>query len=251
MRRLVIGFCVVLCLTAATVAMASGYVVILKNGSKIACKEPVRVEGPNAILTLITGTVASYPVSQVDLVETQRYNKQGYGDAFLLEELSMEGTPIPTPTPRRSLGQVTSINAGNDSPELGALTVPTPTPTPGIKLQTELYHDERVTQAFHKVFDDRNLLIYRTSAGSQPSYFFVQTVTDNQREVFEALDVVTESYALIHRLQPDIAPSAVELEMIQTSGKAAGTFRITPKMASELADKKLPIEQFYVNYVIF
>ncbi len=251
MRRLVIGSCIVLCLATATAAMATGYVVILKNGSKIACKAPVRVEGPNAILTLITGTVASYPVSQVNLVETQRYNQQGYGDAFLLEELSMEGTPIPTPTPRQSLGQVTSIDAGVDSAELGIRTVPTPTPTPGIKLQTELYHDERVKEAFHKVFDDRNLLIYRTSAGTQPSYFFVQTVTDNQREVFEALEIVTESYALIHRLQPDIAPKAVELEMIQTSGKAAGTFRITPEMAARLVEKEIPIEQFYVNYVIF
>jgi len=251
MRRLVIGSFIVLCLAAATVAMASGYVVILKNGTKIACKEPVRVEGPNAILTLITGTLASYPVSEVDLVETQRYNQQGYGDAFLLEELSMEGTPIPTPTPRQSLGAVASIDAGVDSPELGVRTVPTPTPTPGIKLQTELYHDERVTQAFHKVFDDRNLLIYRTSSGTQPSFFFVQTVTDNQREVFEALEIVTESYALIHRLQPDIAPSAVELEMIQTSGKAAGTFRITPEMAAKLTEKEIPIEQFYVKYVIF
>ncbi len=251
MRRLVTFLCTVVCLTATTVALASGYVVILKNGTKIACKEPVRVEGSNAILTLATGMLASYPVNEVDLVETQRYNQEGFGDAFLIEELSMQGTPIPTPTPRQSLGRVTSINAGNASPELGTMTVPTPTPTPGIKLQTELYHDERVNQAFRKVFDDRNLLIYRTSAGTQPSYFFVQTVTDNQGEVFEALQIVTESYALIHRLQPEIAPSAVELEMIQTSGKAAGTFRITPEMAAALADKEIPIEQFYVNYVIF
>ena len=69
--------------------------------------------------------------------------------------------------------------------------------------------------------------------------------------VFEALQIVAEAYALIHKLQPDIAPAALELQMIQTSGKAAGTFRIAPEMAQELADKQTPIEQFYVNYVIF
>jgi hypothetical protein len=232
-------------------SLAGGYVVILKNGSKIACREPMRIEGQSAILTLVTGTVASYPVDLVDVVETQRYNQQGFGDALLLDELSLEGTPIPTPTPKQSLGQLASIDAGNRVPELGSTFVPTPTPTPGIKLQTEAYHDERVDQAFRKVFDDRNLLIYRTSAGSRPTYFFVQAVTDSQREVFEALEIVSDAYALIHRLQPEIAPGAVELQMIQTSGKAAGTFRLTPEMASELAEEQTSIEQFYVNYVIF
>jgi len=251
MRSLVVCVSTLIILAVATVSSASGYVVILKNGSKIPCSQEMRVEGPNAILTLVTGTVASYPIDLVDVVETQRYNQQGFGDALLIEELSLSGSPIPTPTPKRSLGQFATIDAGNRDPDLGATFVPTPTPTPGIKLQTEAYHDERVDQAFRKVFDDRNLLIYRTSAGTRPTHFFVQTVTDNQREVFEALEIVADAYAVIYRLQPEIAPAAVELQMIQTSGKAAGTFRLTPEMAAELAEEKTSIEQFYVNYVIF
>ena len=39
--------------------------------------------------------------------------------------------------------------------------------------------------------------------------------------------------------------------MVQTSGKAAGTFRLSPELAAELAEKKTSVEQFYVNYVIF
>jgi hypothetical protein len=251
MRSFVVTICSLVIVAVATVTSASGYVVILKNGSKIPCREAMRIEGQNAILTLITGTVASYPVDLVDVIETQRYNQQGFGDALLIDELSLDATPIPTPTPKQSLGQLASIDAGNRIPELGSSFVPTPTPTPGIKLQTEAYHDDRVDKAFRKVFDDRNLLIYRTSSGTRPTYFFVQTVTDNQREVFEALEIITEAYAVIHKLQPEIAPAAVELQMIQTSGKAAGTFRITPEMAAELAEQRTSIEQFYVNYVIF
>ena len=128
---------------------------------------------------------------------------------------------------------------------------PTLTPTPGIKLQSEPYHDERVDQAFSRIFDEKKLYIYRTSAGTQPSFFFVQTLTDSQREVFHALKIVADAYSLIHRLEPDIAPTAVELQMIQTTGKAAGTFRITTEMAAELAENRTTIEQFYVNHVIF
>lgn len=252
MRSLRTALCAALIVATAVAASASGYIVILKNGHKIPCREPLQIEGEHAILTLATGTIASYPVDQVDVVETQRYNQQGFGDAIVIEELGLSGTPIPTPTPRRSLGQFASIDAGSRvTPELGATFVPTPTPTPGIKLQPHAYHDERVDQAFTRIFDERNLLIYRTSAGTQPDYYFVQAVTDNQHEVFEALDIVSDAYALIYKLQPEIAPAAVELQMIQTSGKAAGTFRITPEMARSLADSDQSIEQFYVKNVIF
>lgn len=235
----------------ATAAAANGYVVILKNGEKIACKEPLRIEGGMALLTLATGTLGSYPVDQVDLIETERYNQQGFGDALLIEELSITGTPIPTPTPKQSLGQYASIDAGNRSPELRSNHVPTPTPTPGIKLQPSAYHDPRVDQAFTRIFDERNLLIYRTSAGTQSDYYYVQTVTDSQREVFGAIEIVTGAYALIHKLQPEIAPAAVELQMVSTSNKPAGTFRITPEMARSVAEGDESIEQFYVSHVIF
>jgi hypothetical protein len=110
---------------------------------------------------------------------------------------------------------------------------------------------ERVDQAFSRVFDERNLYIYRTSAGTKPTFFFIQTVTDTEREVFEALKVVCEAYSLIYKLHEEIAPEAVELQMIQTSGKPAGTFRLTPDLANQLAEKQSSVEQFYVNYVIF
>jgi hypothetical protein len=242
---------VIALLLVPVLAAAEGYVVVLKSGHMLRCREQMRIEGSNAIITLVTGVMTSYPLELVDIIETERYNKQGLGDALLIQELSLTGTPVPTPTPKLSLGRFASIDAGTSNPVLGSTTPPTPTPTPGIKLSTLKYHDERVEQAFSKVFDDSNLYIYRTSAGTKLNYFFVQTVTDTQREVFEALRIVCEAYSLIHSLHQEIAPAAVELQMIQTSGKPAGTFRLTPELAEELAAKQTSVEQFYVNYVIF
>jgi hypothetical protein len=239
-------------LVVAMVAAAQGYVVILKSGHKIRCKEPMRIEGPNAVLVLSTGTLTSYPVLLVDLVETERYNQLGFGDALEIEELSVHGTPIPTPTPRTSLGQYATIDAGGEGgPTLGNTVEPTPVPTPGIKLQAEKYHDERIDQAFSKIFDEKELLIYTTSRGTQPDHFFVQTTTDSEREVFDALETVAEAYVLINRIHPDISPAAVELKMIQTSGKPAGTFRFTPALAKELAGGETPAQTFYIKNVIF
>ena len=251
-RIRVLGIVTVVFLAVAVAAAAQGYVVILKSGHKIRCKEPMRIEGPNAVLVLATGTLTSYPVLLVDLVETERYNQLGLGDALLIEELSVHGTPIPTPTPRTSLGQHATIDAGGGGePALGNTAEPTPAPTPGIKLQTEKYHDERIDQAFSKIFDEKELLIYTTSRGTQPDHFFVQTTTDSEREVFDALETVAEAYVLINRIHPEISPAAVELKMVQTSGKPAGTFRLTPKLAKELAGGETPAQTFYIKNVIF
>lgn len=239
----------VLLLLVGVLAAADGYVVILKNGHKIRCREAMRIDGENAIITLVTGTMTSYPLSQVDLIETERYNKLGLGDALLIEELTVGGTPAPTPTPKRSLGHFASLDSGDAA--LGANITPTPTPTPGIKLQNQPYHDPRVEQAFSKIFDDKSLYLYRTSAGTRPEYFYVQAVTDSQREVFEALQVVSEAYAILHQLHAESAPEAVELQMVQTSGRPAGTFRLSPELAKSLVNRQISVEKFYVENVIF
>jgi hypothetical protein len=249
-----IGLVAVCLALMVAIAGAEGYVVILKGGQKLRCKEPMTIDGPNAIITLATGTITSYPLELVDLVETQRYNQLGLGDALIIDELTEKGEVAPTPTPRRSLAQYTDLSAGEKvagSPTLGSTEEPTPVPTPSIKLQNTKYHDERIDEAFSKIFDEKELLLYRTSQGTQPEFFFVQTVTDSEREVFKALEVVAEAYALILQIHEQLAPEAVELQMIQTSGKPAGTFRLTPALARELATGQTPTQTFYIKHVIF
>ena len=242
---------IVIILIAAQLAGAAGYVVILKNGHKIPCREAIQIDGDLAIITLVTGTVTSYPLDQVNLIETERYNQQGLGDAVEIEELAVYNHALPTPTPKQSLGQYVSLNAMERNPELKTTLAPTPTPTPGIRLQTYPYHDERVTRAFEKIFNDEKLYLYHTSGGTEPRYFFVQAVTDSEDEVFHALETVCEAFYLIRQADPEIAPEIVELQMVQTSRKAAGTFRITPQDAESLLNGSTSVQSFYIRNVIF
>jgi len=252
MRRSIWVVCIMLLMVTATMVIAeSGYVVILKNGHRIRAQKPYEIKQNFAIITLATGTVTSFPLDQIDIVETERYNKQGLGSALTIDELEMEVKAPPTPTPYKSLGLIAKIDTGPDEATLGDTLPPTPTPTPGISLNNRAYHDPRVDQAFAQIFDERKLYQYRSSAGTQPNYYFLQTVTDTQREVFKTLKVVAEAFAIIHELHPEISPEAVELEMITLSNKPAGTFRITTEQAKELASGATTPEQFYVRYVIF
>lgn len=251
MRRMLALTAVIVILVLAQLASAAGYVVILKSGYKIRCKEPMRIDGDTAIITLATGTIASYPLDQVDLIETERYNQQGYGDALEIEELTVRNEVLPTPTPKQSLGHFVSLNALDRNPELKTTVSPTPTPTPGIRLQTYPYHDERVTRAFEKIFADEKLYLYHTSGGTRPKYFFVQAVTDSEQQVFHALETVCRAFYLIHQADPEIAPEMVELQMVQTSRKAAGTFRISLDQAKSLLDGTISVQNFYIKNVIF
>jgi hypothetical protein len=251
MRRVIALAAVAMIIVITQLASAGGYVVILKNGHKIRCAEPMRVEGELAIITLVTGTMSSYPVDQVDLIETERYNQQGLGDAVEIEDLAVYGDVLPTPTPRLSLGNFVTLESLERNPELKTTLAPTPTPTPGIRLQTYPYHDERVTRAFEKVFADEKLYLYHTSGGTQQKYFFVQAVTDSEDQVFHALRVVCEAFYLIRAADPEIAPEVVELQMVQTSRKPAGTFRITPNDAASLLNGSTSVQSFYIRNVIF
>ena len=128
MRRALAITTVIAILLIAQLATASGYVVILKNGHKIRCKGPMTVDGDTAIITLVTGTVSSYPVNQINLIETERYNQQGLGDAVEIEELAVYGDVLPTPTPRQSLCRCGTLDALERNPELKTTVAPSPTP---------------------------------------------------------------------------------------------------------------------------
>lgn len=251
MRRALALAAVIVILIIAQLASAAGYVVILKNGHKLPCKEPLTVEGDVAIITLSRGIVTSYALDQVDLIETERYNQQGLGDAMEIEALAVHGEALPTPTPRASLGTFVTLDSMERNPELKTTLAPTPSPTPGIRIQTYPYHDERVTRAFEKVFADEKLYLFHTSGGTEQGYFFVQAVTDSEDQVFHALQTVCEAFYLIRQADPEIAPKIVELQMVQTSRKAAGTFRITPEDAKALLDGSISVQNFYIRNVIF
>lgn len=251
MKTVITTACLVLVFVIVVGASTGGYVVILKNGERIRCSEPLSINGNLAIMTLVTRQVTSLPLDQVDLIATERYNKLGLGANLTIDELDREAALPPTPTPRRTLGSYATLAGIEEQPELATEVDPTPTATPGIQLQLRAYKDPKVTAAFTEILDGKNLYLYRTSAGTLEDHFLVQAVTDTQREVFHAIEVVAEAYIMIRDRRPDLAPAAVELKMVETSGRSAGTFRITTEQAEQLAGGEVEPATFYVENVLF
>ena len=250
-RSSVLSALVIALLVAVVVSATSGYVVILKNGQRIRAREPMTVQDKQVLIVLSTGTLTTIPIDRVDFVATERYNKLGLGNALTIDALDRVDQPRPTATPRRPLGSLTTLSADTTKSILGSVETPTPTPTPGIQLHNYPYPESKVDEAFKQMFEEHRMYLYRTSVGTHRSYYMVQAVTDSDREVFNALQAVASSYAVISTRYPEMAPEAVELQMVTTAGKPAGTFRISPEMASTLSSGKISPEAFYVKHVIF
>lgn len=234
-------------LLVATVVAAEGYVVILKNGARIPASERLEIEGDQALVTLVNGTMTSLPLEQVDLVATERYNQLGLGSALTLDGVG-EMTPVPTATPTPSLGSLTRLKKISGPKPKGT---PTPTPTPSIELRKNPYHDERVTKALRRIFDVKHLYLYKMSSGTRPGRLHIQATTDSQREVFHALRIIIEAYDLIHERNPKASPEAVEITLVTTVGKSAGTFRLSPQQVDRFLASGQRIEKFYRDNVIF
>jgi len=63
--------------------------------------------------------------------------------------------------------------------------------------------------------------------------------------------VMTEAYSVIEQVDPASAPAALEIELVSSGNKPAGTFPLTPDQANELASGAVSVEKFYIDHVIF
>ena len=222
------------------------YVIYLKDGSTYQAKEKYRVEQGMAIITLANGTVISVDVRLIDTAKTDQANKSGI-DADLI--LDGAGNQPQAPAPKAtSLGQIAKGAGALSSPNnLGANTGKAT--GPGKSKEAE-FSDESVRRAFAKIFENVNLFEYKIVQGSTPSTVRINMTTDNEKDVFNAL---TASARVLNELKElnKTSVSALELYLSTTSGAAAGRFTFGLEAAKGLAEGNTPVEQFFIEQVLF
>ena len=224
------------------------YVIVLRNGSRVVAREKYQVKGATAIFSTKIGTVTSLPLSQVDVAATEKLNALHLGDANTLDWVDANQHTPPTPTPTPPVGGIGKIKPGIAKTEGFAAH---PTPTPGIMFHEAHYHDAKVEEAFEQGLESYHLYLNRTSAGTQPSYLFIEVQVNGQPETLRALEAVCTTYKLLAGTAPDRVPERVEVQMLNESGREAGVFRLSLEDAAELVGGKVTPENFFVQHVIF
>jgi hypothetical protein len=227
------------------------YVIYFKDGNTVMAKAKYTVENGKAIVTLMNGSVVAYDLKVIDVPRTDKANKAGLDTDGVLTAVGSGAVQTETPQ-RQSLG---SIAKG-----AGALTAPkgqtsgngkvASTSTSSRKDKESEFSDESVRRAFGKIFENVNLFEYKIVEGTTPDTVRILMTTDNEKDIFNALTASAKVVAELNDLGKKNVAN-LELYLSTTSGAAAGRFSISVDRAKTLAEGKVPVEQFFVDQVLF
>jgi hypothetical protein len=224
------------------------YVIYLKDGSTYQAKEKYRVDKGMAIITLTNGTVISVDLRLIDAARTEQANKSGMDADMILDTGGATAAPVQSAKPT-SLGQIAK-GAGALSSPTALGSNPSKAAGAGTKSKDADFSDESVRRAFAKIFENVNLFEYKIIQGSTPSTVRINMTTDNEKDVFNAL---TASARVMNELKDlgKTSVTAIEIYLSTTSGAAAGRFTFGLDAARILADGQVPVEQFFIDQVLF
>ena len=97
MIRSIVRGLVLALVAVLTASPLLAYTIFLKDGSRIVAKEVHRIEGDRVIITLPNGTETFIALDEVDLEQTEEFNKTNLDGAMLLEGGETKAMPIETP----------------------------------------------------------------------------------------------------------------------------------------------------------
>jgi hypothetical protein len=247
MKKILFALCALL-LSSTLLA----YVIYLKDGSTYQAKAKYTVENGKAIITLLNGTVWAVDLKMIDAAKTESANKAGMDADGVLTSVG-PGT-VKTDTPQRQgLGSITknpgslttpsNLTSGNNK-STGA------SPAGGGKQREADFADESVRRAFGKIFENVNLFEYKIAEGATPGTVRITMTTDNEKDIFNALTATAKVMSELNDLGKKNV-STLELYLTTTSGAAAGRFAFNVEAAKTLAEGKVPVEQFFIDKVLF
>ncbi len=257
-----------LVLTLLLLALPSlAYTVYLKDGSTVQARKKYRIDGDNAVITLVNGSESFLPLARIDIPKTDRQNKSDYGGtAIVLEDNKKAPAPQPAPTaPKGSLAElINSRSVGTRLPEPtvrpkgsplstdtpAASALPRPKSfyeTPAGQTSRRPYPNTEVTDAVASYLRGQGIEEFRLYAGAATGQILIEATTASEASAFKAITVAANALLKVRSK----SVSALELAMETPAGDRAGTFLITPEQATELAGNKVEVSEFYVQNVRF
>ena len=252
------------CLAAALWLLAApawGYIVFLKDGSQISCKEKYRIEGDRVILILPSGTEASYDASEIDVEKTERVNVVNYGTAKILE-----GVGKPEPKKKQLEDQdptfgeyITGRNLAlpenikrkvADKPRSDELPMTPAGFVDLMSLRRLPYSNSEITAEVLGYLKGQGVDRVRIYQGTRPDRPLLEVVATSEASVFKAITDTAKGLAQVHERFPKQV-AGFELVLMNESQRRAGQFILTPERADLLVSGSLSVSQFFLRYVEF
>ena len=255
-------FALFVLLTATALLAATGYTIVLKDGSTLVAKEKYTIQNGRAIITLLNGTQTFVLADKIDIARTEAINRNGYGTGVLIPGSPQDIGTVPA-QPRRdetladlihqkAAGprDVPGTRRGKDQPAGGRLLKTKAGYNDLSTLTRKPYPHTDVTAELQQFFHAQGLEgveIYEGTQGDRP---LIEIGTNSEGSVFKALGIAANALLQIRESAPNRV-NAFEMLLNTPARERAGQFVLTPYMATDLFAMKVDVTVFFVKNVQF
>ena len=222
---------------AAWALPALGYVLVLKDGSKVLSIDRYEVKRGFAVFHLPNGTINQIPMAKLDVPATDKYNKENVGNAITWDSPGEIATPPSTRPARDSL--TSYIKKHDTKPDLPEVQHS----APAAAVPQADSGDPMVIREAARIFSSENISQYRVAPG--PRVIFV---ADDENTVFHAM---TAAAKLTIALTASGRAKNLEIEIVASNGNPAGRFKMDADGVKALAEGDVTPSEFFVTNVIF
>lgn len=245
----------------AVAAPAAAYVVMLADGSKIIAAREYEVHGDTAIITLPNGTRTSIDLAEIDQEATQKANRQGYGDATIVDDGTTRQVKETDQEEvrRRRLSDLASRETDIDRLEPHRRAEPqrvrsAGTTTAGFPNLTDLvrqpFADLEVASQVQRSFRGQGIDGVELYQGTRSGHLLAEVTAASEASVFRSLEVAAEALLAAHESYPQRI-EAMELLLTTPDRERAGQFVLDPDLARELVGGGAEVSRFFVQHVQF
>jgi hypothetical protein len=230
-----------LLLLLAFAPAALAYSIVLKNGSILFAREKYTVKANNAIITLQNGTVVSYPLDQIDVPGTEKYNRENAGNVIALETGGDRVAPTPqlTAPPSTTLQDIIrkrnvtlgSAPSKKDQGDGGPSSFQSVEPA--------------IEQTFRRILDGASITQYRLA--TYRGKVRLLATANTEEAVFNTL-------AATARALSDLANHGkemnVDIVLTTSAGDSGGTFEMSPDQARQIVNGNINTADYFLRNVI-
>ena len=244
----------------AGTAAAATYVIFTKDGKRIEAREKPVLQGKRLTFLTPLGSPQSIAVEEFDQEKSDKVNKEGLGNAYLLDDPGGSRSSLPVPEEKKpSLSEYIKqhgrkMDSNRPDPPQGDFVKVVPEARAAIRAAAAaaadpaaIVMDPQITEAFMRAMDGSSVKGVKLT--QIPSGVRVSATTETEQQVFLAL--VACARALKESRAAGKPLDKAEVAFTTSTGESAARFDLSPNDADNLLTGRVTPARFFVANVIF
>lgn len=237
------------------------YVIYTKDGKRIEAQNRPVVQGKRLVYTSPLGTEQSLAVEEFDRERSDKINKEGLGNAYVLDDPSASRSSLPSPEEKRPslsdyIREHGNKNMDSSHPETRQGALVNVRPAAGDSRSAarvsapdtaSIVMDPQIIEAFMRAMDGSS--VKGVKLVQLPSGVRVSATTESEQQVFLALVAAARGLKESRALGKPL--DKAEVVLTTSTGESAARFDLSPNDADDLLTGRVTPARFFVSNVIF